>query len=339
MDKIKFAVLGAGYIGKRHMEMIRNNPECELVAACDLKTREELNISDPELPLYRSPEELFTAHPDIDVACITTPNGLHAQHALIALDQGKHVVIEKPIALTKADCESIIFKALHRHKQVFCVMQNRYSPPPVWLKELIESGKLGKIFFVEVNCYWNRDQRYYKKGGWKGSRDMDGGTLYTQFSHFIDLMYWLFGDITNIQARFVNNNHDGLIDFEDSGVISFDFTAGGMGCFTYSTSIWDKNFESTVTIVAENGTVKVGGQYVNEVEYCHVKDYVMPTLSEGNPANDYGTYKGSAANHHHVFENVVDVIKGRSAITTNALEGMKVVDIIERIYALKPEGL
>jgi predicted dehydrogenase len=186
---------------------------------------------------------------------------------------------------------------------------------------------------VNINCYWNRDHRYYKKNYWKGTRDLDGGTLFTQFSHFVDIMYWLFGDITNIQSRFADFNHHDNTEFEDSGIISFDFINGGMGSLNFSTSVKNVNYESSLTIIAEKGTVKLGGQYMNEVQYCNIQDYDMPQLSAGNPANDYGDYKGSAANHVYIIQNVVDTIKGRTNITTNALEGLKVVDIIERIYA------
>ena len=196
----------------------------------------------------------------------------------------------------------------------------------------MESGRLGKIFIVQLNCYWNRDERYYKPDSWHGSKDLDGGTLFTQFSHFTDIMYWLFGDIENIRSRFGHFNHAGLTEFEDSGFVSFDFVNGGIGCINYSTSVWDHNLESSMTIIAEHGSVKIGGQYMNQVEYCHIKDYTMPELKPTNPGNDYGAYKGSAQNHHYVIENVVAVLKGRAAISTNALEGLKVVDIIERIY-------
>jgi UDP-N-acetyl-2-amino-2-deoxyglucuronate dehydrogenase len=239
------------------------------------------------------------------------------------------------MALSKAECLEVIQKSQTLDKFVFCVMQNRYSPPSVWLKELVRSGKLGKIHMVQIDCYWNRDERYYNQSNWKGRLKEDGGTLFTQFSHFVDLMYWLFGDITNINARFHSFNHQQLTEFEDSGFVSFDFVSGGMGSMNYSTSVWDKNMESSLTIIAENGSIKVGGQYVNEVVYCHVKDYQMPELQESLPANDYGHYKGSAANHHFVIGNVIDTLRQRNTATTNAHEGMMVVDIIERIYQLK----
>src|SRR5690606_27821017 len=147
-------------------------------------------------------------------------------------------------------------------------------------------------------------------------------------------MYWLFGDITNVVSRFKNFNHGDMIDFEDSGSVMFDFVNGGSGTFNYTTSCWDTNFESSITIIGSEGSVKVGGQYMNKVEYCHVKDYELPALAPANPPNDYGDYKGSAANHHFVIQNVIDTLLGRSEATTNAYDGMKVVEIIEKMYGI-----
>ncbi|MDZ4070744.1 MAG: Gfo/Idh/MocA family oxidoreductase [Sediminibacterium sp.] len=330
--KIKFAVVGCGHIGKRHAEMILRNPESELVGIVDVLSPTEVNADQFNVPFFSSIEELLASDIEIDVVNIATPNGFHAEHALSVLESRKHVVIEKPLALNKPDAEKIIFKALQVHRHVFAVMQNRYSPPSVWIKEMVESGKLGKIYMVQLNCYWNRDNRYYKQGSWHGNKELDGGTLFTQFSHFIDILYWLFGDIGNIKSRFYDFNHSELTDFEDSGIVTFDFLNGGSGVFNFSTAIWDKNLESSMTIIAENGAVKIGGQYMDKVEYCHVKDYEMPQLAPTNPGNDYGAYKGSAQNHNYVIDNVVDVIYNRASITTNALEGLKVVEIIERIY-------
>ncbi|HEX7413955.1 MAG TPA: Gfo/Idh/MocA family oxidoreductase [Bacteroidia bacterium] len=339
MSKIKFAVIGQGHIGKRHAEMVRRNSQSELVAVCDILPIEKIGLDNLREKFYTNVDELFKNHPEIEVINVCTPNGLHAEHALKALETGKHVVVEKPMALTKSDCEKVIYAALHHHKTVFCVMQNRYSPPSVWLKEIIDNKTLGDIYMVQLNCYWNRDDRYYKKGNWKGTENLDGGTLFTQFSHWVDIMYWLFGDIKNIQAKFADFNHRNSTAFEDSGFVSFDFVNGGMGSINYSTAVWDKNLESSLTVVGSNGSIKVGGQYMDTVEVCNIKDYTMPKLSDTNPANDYGAYKGSANNHHNVIENVVNTLTGKNKITTNALEGLKVVGIIERIYALRPESV
>lgn len=336
MDKIKFAIIGCGHIGKRHANMVIRNPECELIALCDVDDIENLNLGEISAPVYKTEEELYNSGLDFDVVCICTPNGFHSRQAAKALDHRKHIVVEKPMGLSKSACEEVIFKALNVSKHVFCVMQNRYSPPSAWLKDVMNKNLLGNIHMVQVNCYWNRDDRYYFKNGkkhsWKGQKALDGGTLYTQFSHFVDLMYWLFGDIKNISAKFKDFVHQHSTEFEDSGVVQFEFVNGGIGCLNYSTAVWDSNLESSLTVIAEKGSVKVGGQYMNEVEVCNIEGYTFEELPPSNPANDYGHYKGSANNHPYVFENVVDVLKGRKTITTNALEGLKVVDIIERIY-------
>ena len=331
-QKIRFAIVGYGHIGKRHGTMIMNNPECELVAVCDNNTEEKTKLTNQGIHFFCSLDEMLQADLELSVVCIATPNGLHEEQAIKSLRAGFHVVIEKPMALTKAGCERIIFESLHQHKQVFCVMQNRYSPPSRWLKEIMQKKILGEIFMVQVDCYWNRDDRYYTPGNWHGTKLLDGGTLFTQFSHFIDIMFWLFGDIKNIGGKITNFSHQKSTEFEDSGFIHFDFVNGGMGSLNFSTSIWNQNLESSMTIIAEKGTVKVGGQYMNELQTSVIKDYTMPALAPVNPPNDYGPYKGSAANHHFIFENVVNVLKGRETITTNALEGMKVVEIIEKIY-------
>lgn len=330
--KIKFAVVGCGHIGKRHAEMIARNSNAELVALVDVKPKSTLNIEQYNLPFFLSLDDFLKSDIKVDVVTIATPNGFHAPQAIQCLDSGNNVVIEKPLALSKADAEAVIFKALNVGKQIFAVMQNRYSPPSVWIKELIDKNILGDIYSVHINSFWNRDERYYTEDSWHGDKKLDGGTLFTQFSHFIDIMYWLFGDVTNIKSIMKDVKHQNLTDFEDSGIVNFEFVNGGVGSFNFSTALWNKNMESSMTIIAEKGTVKIGGQYMNEVEYCHIENYEMPILEPTNPGNDYGAYKGSAQNHHFVIQNVVDVLQGKKSITTNALEGMKIVDIIERIY-------
>ena len=335
--KIRFAVAGQGHIGKRHAEMIMRNPHCELVAVCDIRSAEECKISYEGVNFYSSLNELLDNEDQLDVLNICTPNGLHAEMALIALDRALHVVIEKPMALTKADAERVVFKSLAKNRSVFCVMQNRYSPPSVWLKEVMDQKMLGKLYHVQINCYWNRDERYYTRQNWHGDGQLDGGTLFTQFSHFIDIMYWLFGDIKNINGQFKDFNHQALTDFEDTGIVNFEFVNEGIGTLNYSTAIFHENLESSLTIIGEKGTIKVAGQYMNEVVYCNIKDYQMPELEASAPPNDYGLYKGSAQNHHLVIQNVADTLSGHTPISTNALEGMKIVDIIERIYAVRDQ--
>ena len=332
MKKIKFAVVGYGHIGKRHSEMISRNKESDMVAICDIKNESEISKKPLKVPLYSNVQSMIDSHPEIDVINIATPNGNHFDNAITALKNYKHVVIEKPITLTKSDAEKIINLSIKVKKYVFAVMQNRFSPPSVWLKELVDSKILGNLYLIQLNCFWNRDKRYYTPKSWHGKKDLDGGTLFTQFSHFIDILYWIFGDVTNIKSRLFDFNHKDLTDFEDSGIVTFDLKDGAKGSINFSTAVWEKNLESSLTIIAQNGSIKVGGQYMDKVEYCNIKNYIMPELEPTNPGNDYGHYKGSAQNHNFVIDNVVNVLKERDSISTNVFEGMKVVEIIENIY-------
>lgn len=337
MNTIRFAIVGYGHIGKRHAAVIRATPNAELVAICDADVRVFADVTDARV--VTSIESLLAQVPEIDVVNICSPNGLHAAHALAALQADKHVIIEKPMALHTTDCDAIIAAAKKHQKHVFCVMQNRFSPPSAWIKELIAANRLGSIFMVQVNCFWNRDERYYTGDTWHGTADMDGGTLFTQFSHFIDTMLWLFGDIQQIQAQFADFSHQQLTQFEDSGTVQFTFSSGAMGTLQYSTAVYNKNFESSIRIIAEKGTVCLGGQYMNEVTYCDIQDYTMPQLAPTAAPNHYGPYIGSAANHHFIMQNVMDVFSGTAPIATTAEEGRLVVDVIERIYALRDPSL
>jgi len=338
-SNIKFAIIGCGRIGKRHASMVKINADTELVALIDTDEKITNDLKQEfGVPVFNSQEEFVNSKIQADVVNICTPNYLHASQAILALKNNCHVVIEKPMALSKVDAEEIIHVSLKVNKRVFCVMQNRYSPPSRWLKEVVESGVLGKVYMANINCFWNRDDDYYQSGAasyWKGKLEKDGGTLFTQFSHFLDTMYWLFGDITNIKANFYDFNHQRTTEFEDSGIVQFDFIKGGAGSINYSTAVYGQNMESSLSIIGEKGSVKVGGQYMNEIVYCHIKDYEQPVLEDTLPPNDYGKYKGSAANHQFVIQNVVDALQGSNMVTTNSLEGLKIVEIIENIYKLK----
>ena len=338
-ESLKFVVVGSGRIGRRHASMVKLHPGAELVAMVDIDTslKDELE-TEFHCPFFGNMEDYLNSDIKADIVNVCTPNYLHASQSIAAVKSGHHVVVEKPMALSKADAEEVIHSALQHNRQVFCVMQNRYSPPARWLKEVVSSGVLGEIYMVNVNCFWNRDDDYYKGGDpsyWKGKKDKDGGTLFTQFSHFVDTMFWLMGDIKNIKASFYDFNHQKTTEFEDSGLVHFDFVKGGSGSFNYSTAVYGQNMESSISIIGEKGAVKVGGQYMNDIEYCHIENYEMPELEDTLPPNDYGKYKGSAANHQFVIQNVVNTLNQKEIVSTNSLEGLKVVEIIENIYRQK----
>lgn len=339
---IAFAVCGFGRIGQRHARIISGFEGARLNGVIDTNraVKENVDNQDLDVPFFTALNEFVEVdNNETDVINICTPNGWHAPLAVEALNSKYHVVIEKPMALSKSECEEILNASLKNSRSVFIVKQNRYSPPSKLLKSLVAEDILGDIYTVQINCYWNRDDRYYKKGDWHGSLELDGGTLFTQFSHFVDIMYWVFGDVENISVRLRNFSHKEAIEFEDTGMVHFDFKKGGVGCINYSTSCWDRNMESSITVIGSKGSIKIGGQYMDQVEYCHIKDYELPELEPTNPPNEYGPYTGSAANHHYVIENVVNTLQGKEEITTNAVEGMKVVEIIEKIYRLRTDQL
>jgi len=222
------------------------------------------------------------------------------------------------------------------NKRLFVVKQNRFNPPVVAVKQLIEEGRLGKIFSVQLSCFWNRNEEYYRNS-WKGTKDLDGGTLFTQFSHFIDLLYWIVGDVKEAQALIGNFHHQGAIEFEDTGCVSLKFYNGAIGTINYTVNSFGGNMEGSLTIFGEKGTVKIGGQYLNELEYQKIDGYEIKDLPPGNPPNNYGQYLGSMSNHDKVYQNVVEVLTNGGVIATNGFEGLKTIEIIDKIYSSAPK--
>lgn len=332
MKQLSFALAGCGRIGQRHAQQMRKHGT--LVAVCDkdLSQAKQLAGNDEKIRVYESIDQLLLHEKAIDLAAVCTPNGLHAHHTTQFLQAGVHVLCEKPMALTASDCGEMIKQAERYNRRLFIVKQNRFNPPVALLKKLVEEGRLGKIYSVQLNCFWNRDEEYYTKSDWKGRKDLDGGTLFTQFSHFIDLLYWLFGDIDRVQSFYQNFHHTRSVEFEDSGVVAFTFVNGTLGTINFTINSFQENMEGSITVFGDRGTIKIGGQYLNAVEYCKIKDYALEELPAGSLANDYGKYKGSMSNHHLVYENLVDVLTHNGSIATNCYEGLKTVEIIEKIY-------
>jgi UDP-N-acetyl-2-amino-2-deoxyglucuronate dehydrogenase len=329
-DILKFGIIGCGRIAQRHAEHIKNTGK--LVAVCDIvKKNADKLASQHGASAYLTPEDMFRNHPDMDVVAVCSPNGLHAEHSIKALKAGFHVLCEKPMALNVQECGEMINTAEKANRRLFIVKQNRFNPPVAAVKKLIEEGRLGKIYSVQLSCFWNRNEAYYKNS-WKGTKALDGGTLFTQFSHFIDLLYWLIGDVKTAYAFGDNFHHKNIIEFEDAGVVCLKFYSGIIGTINYTVNSYERNMEGSLTIFGEKGTVKIGGQYLNELEYQRIEGYEIKDLPPGNPANNYGQYQGSMSNHDKVYANVAEVLRGNGVIATNGFEGLKTVEIIDKIY-------
>ncbi len=327
---IHFAIIGCGRIAQRHAEHIHKLGM--LVAVCDTVQEKADSLGEKyQAKSYYSVEALLSSEKEVQVISICSPNGLHAQHAIKSLEAGFHVLCEKPMAINVNDCGEMIKTAERYNKRLFAIKQNRFNPPVEAVKNIIDEGRLGNIFSVQLTCFWNRNEDYYQNS-WKGTKELDGGTLYTQFSHFVDLLYWMIGDIKDVEAYTANYAHQGIIEFEDTGVVILKFQNGAIGTINYTVNSYGKNMEGSLTIFGEKGTVKIGGQYLNELEYQNIEGYKIENLPVGNTANNYGNYQGSMSNHDKVYQNVVDVLTKDASISTSAFEGLKTVEIIDKIY-------
>lgn len=329
-DTISFLLVGCGRIGNRHAEHMNKQGAIAAVCDTDESKAKELALK-YNVPFYTDVTTMLTTEKNADVVSVCTPNGLHAAHSIEALKHGFHVLCEKPMALSSYDCGEMIKTAEKYNKRLFIVKQNRFNPPVHAVKQALDDGRLGKIYSVQLSCFWNRNNAYYENS-WKGTKELDGGTLYTQFSHFIDLLYWMFGDIKSVNAITRNSAHQNIIEFEDCGVVIAEFMSGTIATINYTVNAYKKNMEGSLTLFGEKGTVKIGGQYLNELEYQQIENFEITGLPAGNPPNNYGQYQGSMSNHGEVYQNLIEVLNGTASIATNGFEGLKTVEIIEKIY-------
>lgn len=329
MRQLSFAIIGCGRIAQRHAVHIANTGK--LVAVCDVDaTKADTLAHQYGAKSYYNLDELLAKEKEIDVVTVCTPNGLHAAHAIEALKNGCHVLCEKPLAINMADATAMLQAAAQCNRKLFVIKQNRYNPPVAAVKKVLEEGRLGTLYSIQLSCFWNRDKNYYSDS-WRGTKALDGGTLFTQFSHFIDLLYWMLGDVEKVHAFTANYAHKGIIEFEDTGVVIVQFANGVIGTINYTVNSFQKNMEGSLTLFGEKGSVKIGGQYLNVLEYQNIEGYTIANLPEGKEANNYGTYQGSMSNHDKVYEAIAENIINNSK-ETNAWDGLKTVEIISKIY-------
>lgn len=331
--KKNFALIGCGHIAHRHVLHIENHELSRLVGVYDINQEIASEFSSKYgVKNFNSLSDLL-ADSSIDVVNVCTPNGTHAEIAIAIMQAGKHVVVEKPMAITSESAVEMEKVANREGVKMFVVKQNRYNPPVKAVKQLINDNKLGATLMVSVNCYWNRNANYYEQSSWRGTKELDGGSLYTQFSHFVDILFYLFGEISNVSGVTKNVSHKDLIEFEDSGTFSFEFEKGGIGNLVFTTSCYQQNMEGSITIFAENATIKVGGKYLNTIDYQVTDGFDIKDIPISSPSNNYGFYEGSMSNHDKVIDNVVEVLNGRAEIMTSANEGRKVVEMIGKLYS------
>ncbi len=328
----RFAIIGCGNIAARHAECIQS---CgKLVAVCDIiEARASTLGTAYGANSYKDHKVLLQKeNPDIVVIC--TPNGLHAGHAEDSLLHGAHVLCEKPMTINVDNGRELVKTATASGKKLFVVKQNRFNPPVLAVKQLLDEGRLGKITGFHINCAWNRPGAYYENA-WRGTLELDGGTLYTQFSHFIDILYWFVGGIREVSGWRANLNHQNSIAFEDTGAASMIMESGAIGSLNYTINAYGSNMEGSFTLFGEKGTVKIGGQYLNTIEYFSVENETAPVIQPAL-SNSYGFYEGSMSNHGKVYEGLIKALDDSSYKFLEAGEALKSVEMIEQIYTASP---
>jgi len=330
--KVRFAVVGCGSIGKRHAAVLDANPDVELVALCDtdpLKATESASVYG-DVPFYTDFNEML-GHVQADVINIATPHAMHAEMAVEALNKGFHVLVEKPMALSLIDGERMNEAAHRAGKKLWVVKQNRYNVPVQFADRAIREGHLGTIFMVKCDILWNRYQGYYDDSPWRGKLALEGGALFTQASHFIDLLIWWCGDIEMATGHAETQNH--RIETEDSGAAVLRFSKGAMGSLVWTTCVFRKNLEGSITLIGEKGTIKIGGEYLNKLEHWDVPGMPLDTeVAFTDTPNSYGKYQGTSSNHDKVIDAIVAELYGKSGLTVEGLEGLRSIRAIEIIY-------
>lgn len=308
--------------------------DADLVAVCDIKEDRALYFSKKfECPFFLDYKELIVKK-GIDVINICVPNGLHKDVTIFSAKNGKHILCEKPMAITIKEADEMILECEKNKVHLFVVKQNRFNPQIVVLKDAVSRGMLGKLYMINCSVMWNRRNEYYQEEEWRGTKEMDGGALLTQFSHFIDLIQWIGGPIKSIKANLFNFNHPS-IKIEDTGVVIFKFENGGTGVLSYTTCVYNSNMEGTLTVLGTKGSVKIGGQYVNKIEYWNVEGYPLDinNFERCAPPNIYPGYQGTSSNHDMVIQNVVDCLSGIcKEIATDGRDGRKSIEIIQAIF-------
>lgn len=330
--KTRIGLVGCGSIGKRHAAVIDAEQNAELVAVCDIDKEQidSLTALYQDLKGYVQLEEMLEQE-NIEILIIATPHHLHCEMTVLACNAGVSVLVEKPMALTSEECNRMNKAAEQNHVNLWVVKQNRFNVPVQLTKDALDKKMLGQIFMVKCDILWNRYPGYYNTSPWRGSKEKEGGALFTLGSHFIDLLLMWFGNIREANGFSALKNH--AIEIEDVGLANVEFENGILGQISWTTCVYNKNYEGSITIIGENGTIKIGGKYLNKIEYWDVNGY---PLQEGveyiDKPNLYGKYQGTSSNHDKVIHALCQKVRKEQFEIVDGIEGKRTVDATELIY-------
>ena len=330
----RVALLGCGRISKNHFEAIDKIDGLDLVAVCDTDPERAKEAGTRwKVPHFTSYERMLTES-NADVVTIATPSGLHADQGVMAAEAGKHVVMEKPMAISLTGADALVHACDKAGVQLFVVKQNRLNPPIQLLKRAVDRNRFGRIYMASCTVHWARPQEYYDQAPWRGTWEFDGGAFMNQASHYVDLIQWLMGPVESVMAKTATLAR--RIETEDSGIAILKFRSGALGTIEVTMLAYPRNLEGSLTILGEKGSVKIGGTAVNKIEHWEFADGddddKLVEAANTNPPNVYGL------GHQGYYRNVLAVLRGEARPDTDGRAGRKSLELILGIYESAKTG-
>lgn len=327
--KIRIAVVGCGRIASNHLAAITKwSDDFDLVGVCDGHA-ETLNQAMQQTGVagYSCIEELINnANPDVITLC--TPSGLHAQQAIQIAKLGKHVITEKPMATRWTDGMQMQSVCDEMKVRLFVVKQNRFNPTLSLLKQAITKKRFGRIYLVNLNVFWTRPQSYYDQAKWRGTWELDGGAFMNQASHYVDLLDWLIGPVQSVQAMMATLGRN--VEVEDTGVLNIRWRSGTVGSMNVTMLAYPKNFEGSLTILGEKGTVKLGGVAVNDIQHWEFADQQPEDEQVITASKDTTALQSSG--HIPYYENVIQTLRGQTDAAVDGREGLRSLELLTAAY-------
>lgn len=328
---IRFGLLGCGRIASRHSDLLGDNrvDGARLTAVCDLvRTRADAIAAKFGVDAHYDVDD-FLARRDIDAVALLTPSGMRREHVIACAKAGKHVVVEKPMALRLQDADDMIRACDEAGVKLFVIKQNRFNVPVVKAREALDAGRFGKLVLGTVRVRWCRDQDYYDQDSWRGTWAYDGGVLTNQASHYIDLLEWFFGDVISVHARATTALV--RIEAEDTAVATLKFKNGALGVIEATTATRPTDLEGSLSILGERGVVEIAGLAVNQIRHWRFvselpSDKDVIERFSTNPPNVYGF------GHQAYYQHVVDCLVNQRAALVDGLEGRKSLELISALY-------
>lgn len=328
---LNFALVGCGRISKRHSELLGHGQiaGARLVAVCDIVESKARAIGEQfDVPWFTDMDQMMTSA-DVDVVVVLTESGRHAEHVIALARHGKHIVVEKPMALTLSDADAMIEACESAGVKLFVVKQNRFNVPVQKLREALVAGRFGKLVMGTVRVRWCRPQSYYDQDAWRGTWAYDGGVLTNQASHHVDLLEWMMGEVESVFAM----TRTALVDIEaeDTAVVALRFKSGALGVIEATTAVRPKDLEGSISILGEKGSVVIGGFAVNKMNTWNFidaepgDDEVMEKYSV-NPPSVYGF------GHQAYYESVVGCLTEDRPMPVDGLQGRRSLELINAIY-------